>query len=146
MNDESDARLSSLLNSHQSASGSERRQESKRQDQTAFSRMQAQRELEVIGWRAKHFPQVAQERPVWRIMLDLYVNDVLGRGETVTNLCIASGEPQTTALRWIAVAEEAGILMKLCDAKDRRRRLLVLTNEAKAKLDHFFESRPHKLY
>ena len=40
---------------------------------------------------------------------------------SVTSLCIASGVPPTTALRWIAQMSEAGLLERVEDEADRRR-------------------------
>ena len=39
----------------------------------------------------------------------------------MTSLCIASGVPPTTALRWIGQMTEAGLLERVEDESDRRR-------------------------
>jgi DNA-binding MarR family transcriptional regulator len=56
----------------------------------------------------------------------------------VTSLCIASGVPPTTALRWIAQMTEAGLLAKDQDENDRRRAFVALTEPAADALARYF--------
>jgi DNA-binding MarR family transcriptional regulator len=53
-------------------------------------------------------------------------------------LGIASGVPQTTALRWIKVLEREGHIKRVADAKDRRRFWLELTDDSKRSLHRMF--------
>ena len=57
---------------------------------------------------------------------------------SVTSLCIASGVPPTTALRWIGVLSEAGLVKRVEDQSDRRRAFIALTDKAADQMARFF--------
>jgi DNA-binding MarR family transcriptional regulator len=65
-----------------------------------------------------------------------------GAGEknrvSVTSLCIASGVPPTTALRWIGQMTEAGLLKRIEDETDRRRAFITLTDKAVEAMAAYF--------
>lgn len=66
--------------------------------------------------------------PCWDILLDLFVNTVRNKPVTVTGACLASNSPTTTALRWLAILEQRGMLKRSPDPFDRRVVLIRLTN------------------
>lgn len=66
--------------------------------------------------------------PVWTMLLDLLVSEAADRKVSVTSLTIASGVPATTALRWIASMEDAGLIERSPDPSDQRRTFLSLTD------------------
>lgn len=76
--------------------------------------------------------------PAWDILLDL----TAARGEnarvSVTSLCIASGVPPTTALRWISQMTEAGLVERLNDSADKRRAFISLTDRSVDGMSRFF--------
>ncbi|WP_338467794.1 winged helix DNA-binding protein [Novosphingobium sp. ZN18A2] len=76
--------------------------------------------------------------PAWDILLDL----TAARGEhtrvSVTSLCIASGVPPTTALRWIGQMTEGGLLQRVDDEADRRRAFIDLTDKAADAMARYF--------
>lgn len=80
--------------------------------------------------RARFFDGDLFADPAWDILLDL----TAARGEqarvSVTSLCIASGVPPTTALRWIGQMTDAGLLQRMEDEADRRRAFIGLTDHA----------------
>ena len=78
--------------------------------------------------RNSHFDGDLFADPAWDILLDLFVQRGAGKRVSVTSACIASSVPQTTALRWIALLEERGLLSRQEDLHDRRRVFLGLTN------------------
>ena len=51
--------------------------------------------------RSDLFPSAYFADPVWDMLLDLYAAHHENRLVSVSSLCIASGVPATTALRWI---------------------------------------------
>jgi DNA-binding MarR family transcriptional regulator len=76
--------------------------------------------------------------PAWDILLDL----TAARGEhvrvSVTSLCIASGVPPTTALRWIGQMVDTGLLERVEDEEDRRRAFIALTEKAADAMARYF--------
>jgi hypothetical protein len=70
--------------------------------------------------------------PVWDMMLDLAASRLEGAQVAVSSLCIAAAVPPTTALRWIAGLTEAGTIVRMPDANDRRRVFLELSDAAAA--------------
>lgn len=77
--------------------------------------------------REAHFKSGLFGEPAWDMMLDLFINKVRGRKLWTTSLCIAAGVPQTTALRYIAVLEQAELVQRAVDPQDRRVVLVDLT-------------------
>lgn len=65
--------------------------------------------------------------PAWDILLDLFIADLKGLSLSVTDACIGSAVPNTTALRWIGVLQESGLLTRSGDPRDARRAHLSLT-------------------
>jgi DNA-binding MarR family transcriptional regulator len=83
--------------------------------------------------------------PAWDMLLDLALSEVTGRPISVTSLCIASGAPTTTALRRIDDLAEAGFIVRIPDAMDRRRILVRLTEAGRARMDQFLERQARRL-
>ncbi|WP_331851751.1 winged helix DNA-binding protein [Altererythrobacter sp. B11] len=65
------------------------------------------------------------------------------RGEhkrvSVSSLCLASGVPTTTALRWINEMVAAGWLEREQDEQDRRRAFISLSDRAARAMARYFE-------
>ncbi len=66
--------------------------------------------------------------PSWDILLELYVLRREGRKASVKSVCIASGVPPTTALRWIGMLVKEGLLERNNDQVDQRVRWITLSN------------------
>lgn len=77
--------------------------------------------------------------PVWDMMLDLYAAHYEGQKVSVTSLCIAAVVPGTTALRWIKMMTELGWLIRARDASDGRRIYVELSDDARGRLDAYFD-------
>ncbi|MCE7795240.1 hypothetical protein LWE61_01575 [Sphingobium sufflavum] len=67
--------------------------------------------------------------PVWNMILDLYVNPCRHVPVAVTDLCLASQSPATTALRWLAIMEQRNLILRAPDKRDRRRSFVIFTDE-----------------
>ena len=93
----------------------------------------AQRQL-----RAKFFDAELFADPAWDILLDLTAAREEHVRVSVTSLCIASGVPPTTALRWIGQMTQAGLLERVEDHSDRRRAFIGLTDGAADAMARFF--------
>lgn len=76
--------------------------------------------------------------PAWDILLDLTAARVENVRVSVTSLCIASGVPPTTALRWIGQMTDAGLLARVEDKTDRRRAFIDLTQAAADGMARYF--------
>ena len=80
------------------------------------------------------------EDPAWTILVDLYVSEVKRREVCITSACIASKVAASTALRWIAALEKAGLIVRRGDRKDGRRWLLHLTPKGHSLLTDYYEA------
>jgi DNA-binding MarR family transcriptional regulator len=65
--------------------------------------------------------------PAWDMLLDLVVAEDLGRSTAVSSLCIASAAPVSTALRYLHIMEQEGLIARRADPSDGRRHLVSLT-------------------
>jgi hypothetical protein len=88
--------------------------------------------------RARFFDGNLFADPAWDMLLDLTAARAEHARVSVTSLCIASGVPPTTALRWIAQMVEAGLLARVEDEIDRRRAFIVLTDKAAEAMARYF--------
>jgi DNA-binding transcriptional ArsR family regulator len=78
--------------------------------------------------RVRHFSPGLFAEPAWDMLLDLFIADLTHTTVCVSSLCIASGVPPTTALRWIAMLDEAGVVVRRPDPDDGRRILVALSD------------------
>lgn len=88
--------------------------------------------------RARFFDGDLFADPAWDMLLDLTAARAEHKRVSVTSLCIASGVPPTTALRWINQLSEAGLLQRSEDDTDRRRAFLSLTDRAADAMTRYF--------
>lgn len=78
--------------------------------------------------------------PAWDILLDLFIAAKERRRVSVTSACIGSAVPSTTALRWIAILEKQGLLMREADPGDARRVYVKLSARGYAAMLEYFSS------
>lgn len=88
--------------------------------------------------RARFFDGELFADPAWDMLLDLTAARVEHTRVSVTSLCIASGVPPTTALRWIGQMTDAGLLQRVEDETDRRRAFIALTDKAAEAMARYF--------
>jgi len=72
------------------------------------------------------------------VLLDLTAARAEHTRVSVTSLCIASGVPPTTALRWIGQMTEVGLFERIEDDSDRRRAFIALTEKAADAMARYF--------
>ncbi len=88
--------------------------------------------------RARFFDGDLFADPAWDMLLDLTAARAEHSRVSVTSLCIASGVPPTTALRWIGQMTDAGLLERIEDETDRRRAFVTLTDKAADTMARYF--------
>ena len=86
--------------------------------------------LQARRRRENLFPADLFADPAWDILLDLFASSVEGRCVSVSDACVASTVPPSTALRWIARLEELNFVHREADPNDARRFLLSLSPRA----------------
>lgn len=80
--------------------------------------------------RGRFFQAELFAEPAWDILLDLFVAKVSGLRVSTKAACIAAAVPETTALRWLILLVEQGLIERNDDKSDRRRSWVVLTEFA----------------
>jgi hypothetical protein len=88
--------------------------------------------------RAKFFDGELFADPAWDMLLDLTAARAEHTRVSVTSLCIASGVPPTTALRWIGQMTQSGLLERVEDDADRRRAFVALSAGAADAMARYF--------
>lgn len=88
--------------------------------------------------RARFFEGDLFADPAWDMLLDLTAARAEHVRVSVTSLCIASGVPPTTALRWIGQMTDTGLLQRVDDETDRRRAFITLTDKAAETMARYF--------
>ena len=76
--------------------------------------------------------------PAWDILLDMTEAHLDTKNVSVSSLCIAACVPPTTALRWIKLMSDAGLLERRADEADGRRAFIALSDEAFAAMRSYF--------
>ena len=89
--------------------------------------------------RSRFFEPGLFADPAWDMLLDLAAARAEHKRVSVTSLCIASGVPPTTALRWIGVMTAAGLLEREEDDSDRRRAFIILSDKAVDAIARYFD-------
>lgn len=89
-----------------------------------------------VQWRIRlrelrhdRFASDLMSDPVWGILLELLLSQILFRQVSIKCATIAARVPAATAHRHIARLEEHGLLYRFADRLDRRRTLLALTDK-----------------
>lgn len=75
--------------------------------------------------------------PAWNILLELFIAAEEGRNVTIKSACVASGVPQSTALRHIAHLVDIRLAVRHVHPSDARSAYLKLTERGRAKMAAF---------
>jgi DNA-binding MarR family transcriptional regulator len=102
-------------------------------DPRLLRRIVRQRQL-----REEFFDKDLFADPAWDMLLDLAAARAEHVRVSVTSLCIASGVPPTTALRWINQMTQMGLLEREEDDCDRRRAFVRLSDKAAHAIARYF--------
>lgn len=82
--------------------------------------------------------QALFREPAWDILLELFLGTLKGQRLSVSNACIATNIPESTALRHLRSMEERGYISRTRDEGDRRRIYVELTRDSIERLTQFF--------
>lgn len=80
--------------------------------------------------------------PAWDMLLSLYASELGQQSQSVGSLCEAAAVPATTALRWIKLLEDQGLIERRADPLDARRTYLSLSSAGLESLDNYFKTVP----
>lgn len=75
--------------------------------------------------------------PGWDMMLALYCLPARGERLGISALSLASGGPQTTALRWQSILIDDGLIERFDDENDKRRSFVRLTEKGRNLLEDY---------
>lgn len=89
--------------------------------------------------RARYLPAELFGEPAWDMLLDLFAARLDGRLISVTSACYAAGVPPTTALRWLGILEEEGLVERGEHGSDHRVKLVRLRDAALRQMCAYFE-------
>ena len=96
--------------------------------------------MSIRKLRDAHLPPAEFDEPLWFMMLDLYHSQITGQRVSISNLCLSSGIPQTTALRRIDDLVSRGLVHRVPDQSDRRRAFVELSEDGHARISRFLDS------
>lgn len=91
--------------------------------------------------RSRFFSSALFGEPAWDMLLELYAASLAQQRISVSGLARASGTAVTTALRWIAMLEQEGLLSRRNDPLDGRRVFLELTEAGREAMRGYFHER-----
>lgn len=91
--------------------------------------------------RQKYFPAELFSDPAWDMLMDLTTNRLQGNITYVSSLAVGAQVPLTTALRYLQLLEDHGLVSRERDPKDKRRTLVELTDKGLQKMRAFAEDR-----
>jgi hypothetical protein len=77
--------------------------------------------LSIMNARETVAPSGLFSDHAWDMLLDLFVAMLESRAVAVSDACIVSSAPATTALRWLRRLEKHGLVERRADPRDRRR-------------------------
>jgi DNA-binding MarR family transcriptional regulator len=98
--------------------------------------------LRARARRSKFFNPRLFADPAWDMLLELYAAELAERRVSVSSLCLASGVPATTALRWLTAMQKEKLVVRENDPLDGRRIFVKLSATGIEKLTSYFESLP----
>jgi hypothetical protein len=78
--------------------------------------------------------------PAWDMLLDLLAAKLEDRRVAVSSLCIAAAVPPTTALRWIKILCDQGLILRVADPQDGRRVFIELAPDTSAMMERYLRA------
>ena len=75
--------------------------------------------------------------PAWDMLLDLFIAAHENRDVSISSACLSAGVPSTTALRWLHILEEKGIVLRHEDPHDHRRNFVRISTAGFAEFSRY---------
>lgn len=94
----------------------------------------AKRLYEVRQMRDEVLGEALFSEPSWDILLDLFISDHEGRQLSVSAVCIGARAPSATALRYLTMLQDAGLVERTRDERDGRRSHVQLTSSGRRRM------------
>ncbi|MEP5937228.1 MAG: MarR family transcriptional regulator [Erythrobacter sp.] len=94
--------------------------------------------------RQRFFDAELFSDPAWDMLLDLTAAHAEHTRVSVSSLCIASGVPATTALRWIKQMTQTGLFDRIEDSHDKTRVFITLSDAAADAMAYYFAEAMHE--
>lgn len=88
--------------------------------------------------RKRFFPPDLFLDPAWDMLLELLQAEKMQRRVSVSSVCLASGAPASTALRWLNGMEMQGLIIRRSDPSDGRRTFVELSASARSSIQAWF--------
>ncbi|WP_033075245.1 MarR family winged helix-turn-helix transcriptional regulator [Sphingopyxis sp. MWB1] len=95
--------------------------------------------IEMRRLRKSHFGPIALTGPTWDMMLDLMLAVSRDRDLSASDLATGANVPLSSGLRMIATLEQANLVRRFIDERDRRRTLVRLTDHGFERMASYFE-------
>lgn len=92
--------------------------------------------------REQYFPRDLFGEAAWDILLALYVTEDAGARFTVSKLAECIGVPLSTAIRWVNMLEESGLVGRADHPTDRRIIFIRLLDKGRNALDAYLSTLP----
>lgn len=101
----------------------------------------ARDELSARRDREKALPADLFAEPAWDLLVDLFIHHLQGKRVSTTSACLAASCPTTTALRYIDVLLERGLVVRHPSKADGRIKFVELSASGVRQLTEHFERR-----
>lgn len=99
----------------------------------------AKKFLSINNNYKESFVKTIKSEVSWNMVLELYICAHENRRIDITSLCLASGFPSTTALRWLHDLVAAGVIVSHPDPVDRRRTFVSLSRDMVKEMNCFLQ-------
>lgn len=97
------------------------------------------REQQAARLRSSCFPELKLRNPLWDMLIALLAAKRHGTQMSMSDLCLMSDAPESTALRLIHQLRDKGYADMLPDRSDRRRTRVMLTSHGEAQFEDYLE-------
>lgn len=97
------------------------------------------REQQAARLRTNCFPELKLRNPLWDMLIALLAAKRNGNQLSMSDLCLMSDAPESTALRLIHQLREKGYADMVPDRSDRRRTRVTLTSLGEAQFDQYLD-------
>ena len=94
----------------------------------------AKRLYEMRRMRDEVLGDALFSEPSWDILLDLFISEDEGRQLSVSAVCIGARSPSATALRYLTMLQDAGLVERTRDERDARRSHVRLTASGRRRM------------